>query len=285
LLGEPSKGTVRKQVKRYQQCAAIRPEVQILPDGRIVYGLQHVRALAQMGELELDVIVRDDLAGFSDDAVEVQMIDHLLRSEAYDRITQTSLLARAQKLASRLRPAQRCGYDNGTLVEQLKRRFKCSLRSAERDARLSQTPIEVQQAYRKERLPIARVGKIAALSPQQQEEITEALCGGAKLRDILAAKFPDVKRHKSPDAAIRCFCADLERARADLEGREHQVSWITLEQAYLLRCAQAFIGRILATTQVFDPTRQLDLSTLLDLASSRRSGPIEAVQEARQTPC
>ncbi len=70
-----------------------RVPIEVLPDGTVVAGHQRLRAAKRLGWTEIDVIVRYDLVGAGDDAVEAELIaDNLYRRHL-------SPLARARSIS------------------------------------------------------------------------------------------------------------------------------------------------------------------------------------------
>src|SRR5207253_1814584 len=120
-------------------------------------------------------------------------------------------------------------------------------RNLSRLFRLLQSPVEVQNAHRRGRLPLIMAEKVAALDGQSQAKIAERIRAGEPAKTVIRKYLPSpaVRESAATDSFANAFHL-LRRALAALEGRANQLPESMLREFRPdLRRAGDLIGTLL----------------------------------------
>jgi hypothetical protein len=233
----------------------LREPIEILPENStdmpantILRGHQRKRALRLNGETETIVLVRYDLADADPATIEKYfLVDNQNRR-------QLDLLVKA-KVALRLYEIE-CNKPRGGLgnLQQCDARDRVgkaigmSGRNLQRYFRVLGTPIEVQNAFRENKISLVRAGMVASLSADDQQAIAERIRGGEDPIVVLDEYIgvPD-KRHRKVGDALETFAKNLQRGHNDLNDRVEDIGCRqATKHLRVLRRARTLIKAIIA---------------------------------------
>lgn len=208
-----------------------REPVHITPDGTVVAGHQRVRAAKLLGWKEIDVVVRHDLAGEGDAAVE----EHFIEDNFVRR--QLSPLARAKSLKRLMeleegREVARFGF---TKKEELKARIAArmglSARSVSRYLLLLDAPAAVQRVFDTGAITLIVAGKVALLPKKAQTEVARRIESGENPKVVLADCCGDEQVVAGPGKAFGRLLATLRREIPRVRGQRDRIHAGRLQKA------------------------------------------------------
>lgn len=158
--------------------------IEILPDGTIIKGHQRLRAVKKLGWTEVDIFVREDLAGD-----EAETVCELIEDNVVRRQLSKLALARAYRDLDKHQKGRRPGPFAPVRALSPLRRFAvriggCS-RNAARYLDAAKTPIEVQDALEAGKITLDQASKVAHLAPDKQKAIAEGIRGGEDPRKLV----------------------------------------------------------------------------------------------------
>ncbi|HEX5273055.1 MAG TPA: hypothetical protein VFW33_21305 [Gemmataceae bacterium] len=257
LFGEPAPADVKRLARTLAESHELGVLPEVTPDDQVISGYPAVLAAGRAGLEEIDVIVRDDLAGRDEALVALAVIDAALARGGLTKLD----LARCLKRAHALRKATPYefikDYQRGDLHEQVAHHLNSSLRTAERYVRLSDAPAEVQQAFARRKLALTQAERVAGLSPGKQAEFAAALRGGEKPGEVFARYFGASEGGQcSAAVAWRAFLRSLRRGLKDLGGRIDEVRSLSPEDAALLDHVVEQVQAVRKAAQVVTPGQQ-----------------------------
>jgi hypothetical protein len=216
--------------------------VEAMPDGTVLYGWHFVQAARLADRPDMEVTVRQDMDGLKEFAQELEMIDTHLRHGKLSPVTTARCLARAHELDGFVPEDRRRSYQNGELTEVVAKHLGVSRRSAERYVAVTELPGWLQTLFDRGELNIALAEKVKAIPGKDKKAIREAVKGGKKARDAVAARLP--KKRKPFVAPARELDRFVERARHAVDAlsrRVREVKGISAEHAAALRELKAVI--------------------------------------------
>jgi len=186
-----------------------RTPLEILDNGQIVDGHQRKLAAEVLGWETLAVVVRDDLTDANSNDIECAMIDANLHRRQLDVLAIARLYARMRQIAR--------GWDSDEFFGAVKRDVRDLLaerlggvsgRTLDRYVKLLETPREVQDAVRRQELPMGMALKVAKLSEDDKARIAAAIRGGQTAREVISAFF-EARRARPTSRATQEFLAVL----------------------------------------------------------------------------
>ncbi len=218
--------------------------LEVLPDGTIVGGHQRWRAAKLLGWEEVNVWVNDELAAQGEAAVEQRLIEDNLNRRQLDRLEMARSYRRLQELADELPPGQRHRYQYGRLRDVLGRRLGMSGRTLDRLVRILDTPMEIQEAFRRGDLPVVIAEKVAGLPQEVQRGIAEELRQGGNAQQIVQAHLIKKGVSKNPvEEAFHQFVLGLDRGFNALDDKIDQIA--SVRSVASLKRGQSLIRRLL----------------------------------------
>jgi ParB/RepB/Spo0J family partition protein len=243
--------------------------VEVLPDGTIVCGHRRTRVAQSLGWDEIDVWVRDDLAG-DRAAAELRLIEDNLNRRQLGPLELARCYQRLKDLAkdtprSERRQCQKGGArDFRDLAAQ---KLGVSGRNLDRYLRVLDAPAAVQRAVEAKELSLQDGGAVAVMAKERQDEIARRIEAGEKAKDVVRDFLPKkAKTHRKPYAALRALARSLEAGLTDLKGRAGEVRSITASEAELCREAVEMLGTILKHARVVDDSPEACAARLAGLA-------------------
>ena len=264
LVDTPQMTQIEACAEVWKNSPSFKPQIEVLPDGQVLCGLLDVRAAEHRGLDTVEVVIRDDLAGVDDTAVEMHVLDNLLGSNSLCLMEELRCIERAKRLARDLPAKEKRAYHCGDLVDIVTKRFGKDRRTAQRYAKILKAPREIQDAFDRGQLALWQAEAVPGLSREQQNEIVAAIRDGVAASDAVAPHVSKSSRHKGIWSAFNDLIRKLNRARADLEGREDQIRSISEKDAETLRWCVDTLNQILNTAKVPDPTQcRARLNTLI----------------------
>jgi hypothetical protein len=257
VLGAPADEEVERLARGL---GAGRPQgllIEVTPDGLLLSGYPALLAARSAGLDEVDVLVRQDLAGAPAAVVAMALIDAALERGGLDALTTARVLRRAHDLRPQVPFAARRDYQRGDLDEQLARRLGISDRAAQRYLRVAATPPEVQQAFSTGKLRLTVAERVQGLPQARQAELAAALRGGKDPKKTLA-RFCTLApgRHQKAHVAWAAFVQALRRGLADLDGRADQVQTLSPDDAKVVDDAVALLQQVRGAAAVRTPEQQ-----------------------------
>lgn len=175
-----------------------RDPVEILPDGTVIDGHQRWRAAVKLGWTEVDVVVRDDLATASEDAVEQHMINVNLHRRQMDPLAIARVYKRAKQIERGWDRDEFSPWGRGELRDRLAKRLGAkSGRTLDRYLRLLDAPRSVQDAVSRGALPMQTAFQVLLMGPHQQEAIARAIAAGQDPRAVIAACIPGTRSSRA----------------------------------------------------------------------------------------
>jgi hypothetical protein len=233
------------------------PMPEVTPDGRVVAGYAAVVAARRAGLGEMEVVVREDLAGQSDALVAMEIIDSALACPGLPQLDVARCVRRAHELRGEIDYEYVRDYQRGDLYEQVARRLKCSPRSAQRYDRLGGAPAEVRAAFTAGRVPLILAERAADLPLAKQADLAVALHGCTDPQKVLAqfVKMPGRRPRRAYDA-FRALLTSLDGGLKDLDGRLGDVKALTPEDAALLDRAVEQLQAVRRAAAVVSPQQQ-----------------------------
>src|SRR5262249_37369580 len=99
LVETPQMKQIKERAEVWKNSPSFKPQIEVLADGQVLCGLLDVRAAEHRGLDTVEVVIRDDLAGMDDAAVEMHVIDILLGSNALCPMEEVRCIERAKQLA------------------------------------------------------------------------------------------------------------------------------------------------------------------------------------------
>lgn len=200
-----------------------------LPAGTILDGHRRARLMAQNGEKEVDVIVRDDLKDADVATVEAEFLKynfHRRQQHPLDKARVAKRLFEIEK--NRTFPEM---YQTQRLAcrDRVGKAMGMSGRNLDRYVHVLDTPLPIQNAVRDGRLLLIAGAKIALLTKNQQQEIADRIEEMKDKREIarVVGEFvdvPDGSRHHSTGNALATLARAMERTAIDLGDRADKVS-------------------------------------------------------------
>jgi hypothetical protein len=272
LVGEPAEADVERLARALADGRDAGPLPEVTPDGRVIAGYQVVSAAGLAELAEIDVVVRDALAGQSDALVTLVIIDLALDGGGLAPLGVARCIRRAHQLRRGIPYDEIRPYQRGEVEDQVASRLGLSKRNAQRYVRLLGAPAEVQTAYCSGKLSLTLAERAAGLPDAKQRELVAALAAGEDPREALAryVKVPS-KRHRDAHKDMQAFLRSLQRGLDDLDGRTQDVLSLYAEDADLIDRAVELLQSVRAKAVVVSPRQQA--ATLEALRQSMKPSP------------
>jgi ParB family chromosome partitioning protein len=189
-----------------------RRPVEILPDGTIIAGHQRVRAARQVGWSQIKVVVRADLAQLPQDAVEAHLIRDNLSRPHLSPLCRARAIRRLLVIESGCEPGGLGWNDPQGTRERIANQLGLRLRSISRYLRVLEAPAEVQRAFDRGEISLAKAGKVAGLPESDQQTIDDLILDGRKASKVVSEYLRAARpRKKTVKAAFRRLARALER--------------------------------------------------------------------------
>lgn len=159
------------------QTNGLQHAVEILPNGIILTGHQRVRAAQHLGWLQIEVVIRHDLAA-SGSAAEQHLINDNFVRRQLTPLGRARCIRRLMEIEEG-RPSDRFGAGRRErLKARIASRMGLSTRTVSRYLLILETPASVQQAYDRGELSLVAAGQVALMREQAREEIAHRIeCG------------------------------------------------------------------------------------------------------------
>jgi ParB-like chromosome segregation protein Spo0J len=242
LFSQPPEGEVKELADDLRRNGQQTP-VEALPDGTLLCGHKRVAAARQLGWAEVDVWVREDLAGdpvtaeqrLIEDNLNRRQLGPLGKARCYKRLKELERKAPAGRMSDR---------DRRELRDRVGKQLDVSGRTLDRFLRiLEHTPQEVQDAVEAEKLPLTVAERVASLKPAEKERVAEQIRAGFDAREAVDGPLKAVRPQRQHVAKAKYnLVRDLDRALKQLSGRVGDVIRITDREDELL----AEGGRLIA---------------------------------------
>ena len=197
--------------------------IEITPDGTIIDGHQRVRAARELEWDEITVWVRDDIAG-DQDAIDRRHLDANRNRRHLDPLDKVRLARRLAEMELRRSP----GGDSSTqeqeeLRDRVGGRIGYSGRHAQRLLSILSTPMAVQRAFSRGKLPLVHADKVSRLGWTKQKQIAEEIEAGGGPAEIVASYLPTPRPKDKPDKTYKKMMTELARGLDTLEGHVAQL--------------------------------------------------------------
>jgi ParB-like chromosome segregation protein Spo0J len=202
----------------------IEHPLEVTPDGTIIDGHQRKRVAELLGWTEVPVEVCDDLAG-DDVAIDLAHARANKTRRQLDALDRVRLERRVMELERGRRWADVSENEKQLLRDEMCKRHGYSDRHVKRLINILTTPMPVQKAVSKGRLPLVKADRVSRLSWPKQTKIVEEIEAGGEPAEIVDRYLTARRRPPKADVAYRRLMADVERALDDLEGREAEINW------------------------------------------------------------
>jgi hypothetical protein len=242
LSPEPSPAEIEQLATILKRDGMDKP-VEILPDGTILCGNDHVVAAKHLGWQEIDVWVRHDLAAQGKGAAERRLIESNLARQA-DPLSKARCYAALKRLEYRGTLPQ-CA--RAELRKELVTKLRVSGRSVDRLLRVvTGTPLEIQDAVVTGKLALTLAVKVAGLTEPKRKQLAAEIRAGVDPATVVARHVAKpTGRHKKARHAVDAFLIALERGVNDLQGRVDSVGIrLSAKEAAMLSSAEAIIQAI-----------------------------------------
>jgi hypothetical protein len=216
---------LKADIEKYGQ----REAVQVAPPGNaaglpaytILDGHRRVQALRDLGKTEVSVIVRDDLVGHDEDAMETIFISFNLNRRQMSKLAQ----AFAAKKLLEIEHTKSGTYGSRAkqqIRERIGKLLGMSGRHLARMMHILRTPVQVQRAWDAGHVRLITAEKVADLSREKKRELAAALrdAGLEKAQEVIERFVgkPETT-HKNPTAAFHAYCKSMDHHLLDLNGR------------------------------------------------------------------
>ncbi|MFO0881784.1 MAG: ParB N-terminal domain-containing protein [Gemmataceae bacterium] len=233
----------------------LRELIEVLPpaqQGRrkeyqILSGHTRMEALALLNQTEAEVIVRYDLRDADADEVEYHLLEANQNRRHLDKLTQARIAKRLFLHEKRATRGRLSSSQQGELRELVGKIIGMSGRNLYRYIRVLDTPIEVQNAFRRSEVSLVVAERVADLGSRDQEEIAERIRSGQDARAVILMHLPPRRKgHVKVVNAVGSFVRALGRGMEDLSDRVDDIRPGQIARhARPLRDAMRFIGRLL----------------------------------------
>jgi hypothetical protein len=209
----------------------VHPMIQVLPkniagfaENTIVRGHQRVRALKLLEFSEYEVLVRYDLAGASADTIEREFLEENLARRDMDMIEQARAALRLFEIEKGRPTAGLSDWDKAAARERIAKTLNRSGKSLQRYWHVLNTPLEVQNAFRADELPLVDAVWVGMQDSLTKEEIAHRIQQGEAAKVVVRQYM---KRHdgrrRGVESAVASLATSLARAQAELDGRIDEV--------------------------------------------------------------
>jgi ParB-like chromosome segregation protein Spo0J len=160
--------------------------VEILPDGTVLAGHQRIRAARLLGWMEVDVVIRYDLAEAGAAAQEKYIIVNNLVRRHLSPLGRARCIRHLLEIEAKKRPGGLDGRRKEDVKKELVERLNLSLRSVNRYLLVLEALPEVQNAFDHGELSLINAGKVALLRQSVQDEIAQRIRSGEQAGRVVA---------------------------------------------------------------------------------------------------
>jgi ParB/RepB/Spo0J family partition protein len=200
----------------------LREPLQVTPDGTIIDGHQRHRAAVQLGWTEIRVRIRDDLAG-DQEAIDRAHIEANLSRRQLDPLDKARLARRLMELERGCRSASFSTQEKEELRDRVGRSIGYSGRHAGRLVNILSTPMAVQRAFSKGRLPLVQADKVSRLGWTKQKEIASEIEDGGDPAKVVASYLSKPRPKVKPDKMYKTVMTELARGLEIMEAHVSQL--------------------------------------------------------------
>jgi ParB-like chromosome segregation protein Spo0J len=191
-----------------------------LPPNTILRGHQRLRAYKLIGAVEIDVLVRYDLADADENTIEREfLVDNVYRRHL-DKLGLARVTLRLIQLR-RAHPERRLqGAEEEEARDEIGKVIGMSGRNLQRYWNVLRSPREIQEAFRAGQLTLVQAARVAGLSTAEQSEIADAIRAGATPRQAVATlPAPRTTKQESVNNVFNRLTRELERDLQALDGQ------------------------------------------------------------------
>ena len=265
LFGEPSPHELQELADDMKRNGQLHP-VEILPNGTIIAGHRRAAAAQRLGWSDIEVWIRDDLAG-NEPAAECRLIDDNLNRRQLSKLGMARCYKRRKQLESGRPHARLADYEHRELRDRMGKILKVSGRTLDRYLRiLDHTPKEVQDAFDADEVPMTIALQVASLRTPQKEQIAAAIRAGSSPRKVIDEYLQKAPPTTPPWKETKMLVHALKRAVKQLGERVKKVGSITLVEKQSLLKGAKLIQELLATAKVVRPPKTSNGKTWIDEA-------------------
>jgi hypothetical protein len=125
--------------------------------------------------------------------------------------------ARLREIESSLPYEQRHAYYHGDLRDVLAKKIGGgSGRNLERYLHVLRTPMEVQEAFKKQQIPLVQAASVAHLAADAQTEIAAAIRSGEDPKQVIRKHCPQEVKKAGPKQGFAQQAAEIDRILAEI---------------------------------------------------------------------
>ncbi|MCZ2341161.1 MAG: hypothetical protein LC104_05115 [Bacteroidales bacterium] len=210
----------------------LRDRIDVMPAGNraglaantIISGHSRKMALERLGMTEAEVVVRYDLRDADAAEVERCLLEANQNRRQLDKLTQARIAKRLFLHEKRATRRRLTSTQQGELRDRIGKIIGMSGRNFIRYFRLLDTPVEVQNAFRRGEVSLVLAEKVADLGSRDQEEIAERIRSGQDAKSVILTHLPPRRKgHVKVADALNSFVKALGRGLEDLSDRVDQV--------------------------------------------------------------
>jgi len=200
--------------------------IEILPDGTIIAGHERVRAARLLGWVEIDCIVRHDLAAQGDVAIEQHLIGDNLHNKPFSKLTVARCARRLKELF--LSDKSNASFDDEcaaerSMREKIGRILNLSGRHVDRLLLVAEAPIEVQRAYEAGQITMQQAGKPAIVHEELREKVVADIRAGVHPKVAIDRHIRIGRRSKKRNEPTKAYAAFLKATKAAHEGLDEHI--------------------------------------------------------------
>lgn len=176
--------------------------IEITPDGVLIDGHQRLRAVKELGWIEVMVDVRHDLADEGEQAIEVRTIEANTNRRQLGVMDRARLYVRLREL-TKTSPDTRNGEAGYALRTELKKHFPDnSDRSLRRYERLLQLSRILQREVNRGKLPVVLAERILSANPGIMKKLVAAVTAGEDVRATAKKLLPKTGKESNKGTGI-----------------------------------------------------------------------------------
>jgi ParB/RepB/Spo0J family partition protein len=220
--------------------------IEILPDNTIIAGHKRTEAARLLGWSEVRVWVREDLAHDSV-AVERRMIEDNLYRRQLGLIALGRCYLRLKHLERQYQGGRLSAQEQGDLRDRLGRRLGKSGRTLDRLLRIIEcTPLEVQDAVERGKLPMTLALQVASLGNHQRDELAQAIHAGEDVKTVVTRYLKQApRRRRTAMTLAERLLKHLSAAVHELGPRVGEIHTITSGGQQTLQASKQLIADLL----------------------------------------
>ena len=233
----------------------LRHNIEVLPENKAGYppntiltGHQRLRALLLNDESEAEVIVRYDLAEADATEIEREFLEDNKDRRQLDALAKARVALRLFEIEQGKGRGKLSRCDDGEARDRVGRAIGMSGRNLQRYFLILKAPVDVQNAFRSQKLTLVEAGKVALLGNKDQEKVAARIQTGENPRAVLQDFLAPKPAHKRPlYRALASFSRESKRCVEDLDGELEYVTRAAVkEHLPVLEKVHAMLTQILA---------------------------------------